>query len=189
MANQRQKELIDKVRKFDAMKDKLTNPKAQKCNLLEIVHESLAIFEDRLEAKNIKVEINNICDENVDISFDRALFVNNVLNNIFSNAIKFSEHNTLISVSVFQKNNIIFLKIIDQGIGIPSDILSELFDGGVNNSRSGIDDEAGTGFGMGLIKETLDKFNCDIEVKSIEKSSSSKNHGTEITIKFPKEII
>ena len=187
-ASDRQKELIEKVRNFDASKDKLNAAEIKEYNLADLLNESLTVFEDRLNAKGINVRLENFSDENSYIHVDRVLFSNNVLNNIISNAIKFSEDNSEILVIINEDDKGTTLKIRDRGIGIPEDILKNIFDGGVDISRPGLNGEAGTGFGMGLLKSTLDVFNCIVEVKSHEKESNETEHGTEIIINFLNKI-
>ena len=188
-SNLRQKELIEKVRSFDANKDKLDSAEIQKHSLTKLIEESLVVFEDRLESKEIRIELDDSFGDETHVYVDRVLFVNNVLNNILSNAIKFSENKSTIKIRIMQENEEVILEIKDQGIGIPDDMLQSLFVGGVNNSRPGVNGEAGTGFGMGLLKSTLDIFNCDIDVESRVKSEKASNHGTKITIKFIKDVI
>jgi len=187
-ASDRQKELIEKVRNFDASKDKLNAAEIKEYNLADLLNESLTVFEDRLNAKGINVRLENFSDENSYIHVDRVLFSNNVLNNIISNAIKFSEDNSEILVIINEDDKGTTLKIRDRGIGIPEDMLKNIFDGGVDISRPGLNGEAGTGFGMGLLKSTLDVFNCIVEVKSHEKESNETEHGTEIIINFLNKI-
>ena len=187
-ASDRQKELIEKVRNFDASKDKLNAAEIKEYNLADLLNESLTVFEDQLNAKGINVRLENFSDENSYIHVDRVLFSNNVLNNIISNAIKFSEDNSEILVIINEDDKGTTLKIRDRGIGIPEDILKNIFDGGVDISRPGLNGEAGTGFGMGLLKSTLDIFNCIVEVKSHEKESNETEHGTEIIINFLNKI-
>lgn len=188
-SNLRQKELIEKVRSFDANKDKLASAEIQKHSLTKLIEESLVVFEDRLESKDITIELKNSFGDEAHVYVDRVLFVNNVLNNILSNAIKFSENKATIKISILQENDAVILEIKDQGIGMPDDMLQSIFSGGVNISRPGVNGEEGTGFGIGLLKSTLDLFNCDIDVESREKSEKNSNHGTKITIKFIKDII
>lgn len=188
-SNLRQKELVGKVRKIDANKDKLASAEIQKHSLTKLIEESLVVFEDRLESKDITIELKNSFGDEAHVYVDRVLFVNNVLNNILSNAIKFSENKATIKISILQENDAVILEIKDQGIGMPYDMLQSIFSGGVNISRPGVNGEEGTGFGMGLLKSTLDLFNCDIDVESREKSEKNSNHGTKITIKFIKDII
>lgn len=187
-ASNRQKELIDKVRNFDASKDKLNAAEIKEYDINELINESLTVFEDQLNSKGIRVRVENTSNVNSYIHVDRVLFVNNVMNNIISNAIKFSEDDSEIFIRIIEDYKGVALEIKDQGIGIPKEMLENLFEGGVNNSRPGLNGEAGTGFGMGLLKSTLDAFNCDVEVDSQEKTANYIGHGTSIIIRFLNDI-
>lgn len=185
----RQKELIEKVRIIDASKDKLDTAAIKEYGLIDLLDESLMVFDDRLHAKGIGILLKNPLDKHPFIKVDRVLFSNNVLNNILSNAIKFSEDNSEITISINEDDKGTTLKIKDSGIGIPKKMLENIFDGGVNNSRPGLNGEAGTGFGMGLLKSTLDLFNSEISIESHERASNNTAHGTEIIINFPKKLL
>lgn len=186
-AGKRQKELIDSVREIDANNDRLDSSSIKLYDLYEMVSESILIFEERLIGKNIEIKWESNKSDKLSVYVDRVLFINNIFNNLLSNAIKFSSRNSQIFFNAYTNDNEeVILQISDRGVGIPKEMLDNLFEGGVSISREGVDGEKGTGFGMGLVKDTLEKFSCKIYVESKEKIANSKDHGTKITIKFNK---
>ena len=69
--------------------------------------------------------------------------------------------------------------IRDEGIGMPADILKNLFDQNKHVSRKGTQGELGTGYGMPLMKTFIEEFGGKVEVSSIEKNSEQQvEHGT-----------
>ncbi len=98
--------------------------------------------------------------------------LNTVLRNLLSNAIKFTPENGRVEVSAKKKNAVIELSIKDTGIGIPSKHIDELFRIEVNYSREGTAGEQGTGLGLILCKEFVEKNGGTIGVESEEGKGS-----------------
>jgi signal transduction histidine kinase len=100
-----------------------------------------------------------------------------VLRNLLSNANKFTEHGS-ITIQAHEIHDRIELQICDTGIGIAQGKINNLFDTQKNNSTPGTQNEKGSGLGLLLIKEFLDKINGRIHIQSEEGS------GTCVTIIF-----
>jgi len=102
--------------------------------------------------------------------------IKSVLQNILYNAIKFTniEGNIKI-VSTKQKDNVL-LKIIDDGIGISEKNVDKLFKLDQNFKNTGTSNEKGTGLGLILCKEFIEKNNGSIQMES------ELNKGTTVTI-------
>jgi len=91
--------------------------------------------------------------------------INTILRNLISNAIKFSPTGTTISVQVneFQTNNdYVVISIKDQGVGMNPESLNKLFRIDSKLSTQGTAGETGTGLGLILCKEFIEKHNCKI---------------------------
>lgn len=97
-----------------------------------------------------------------------------------SNAIKFSHNNSKINIEIKNKDQFIELIIEDFGIGIPKNILHDIFSFNSNTNRKGTNGEKGTGYGMPLIKKYTEVMDGSIKIDSIE------NKGTIITLLLPK---
>lgn len=113
----------------------------------------------------------------IEIPLDKNL-VNRAFENIFSNAIRYTEEGDQITLISFidEENNIIF-KIQDDGIGIAKkdlDHIFELFYRGTNSRR-----EEGMGIGLSVVKNIIDTHQWKINVES------EKNKGTTFIIKIP----
>lgn len=116
---------------------------------------------------------------------DRIAFFNQVLNNIFSNAIKFSSENSKIELNVREETRYIRLSIRDNGIGIPSNLVSRLFDHLSKTTRKGTKGESGTGFGLPLANAFVKAFGGKITVIS---KTEIDNHGTVFHIYLQKVV-
>ena len=116
---------------------------------------------------------------------DRKSLCYQVLNNLISNSIKFTDPGGSIKVLVESNFGVTKCSIMDTGIGIPQEIILNLFNTSAKTTRTGTSGETGTGFGMPIVKNYIEKFNGKIEVHSALKSENATNHGTTITITLP----
>lgn len=157
-------ELVQKMRGIEEGKLKLIlNP----LNLLKQVEEALKILNERLKQKNISVNIN--IDSDIHITAEKVSFVNSVLNNLLSNAIKFSFPKGEIDITAWKKDETVILSIRDYGMGIPLEMLSDIFKINKATNRPGTCGEVGTGFGMPLVKKFVEKYGGSIELISNDK--------------------
>ena len=103
-----------------------------------------------------------------------------VFNNLLSNAIKFTPDNGTIHLNIEPGPwGKVQVKVVDTGIGIPEDKIPYLFDQFTSTSQSGTSGEVGTGLGMSIVKEILEKHGVPIEVES------DVGKGTCFTLTFP----
>jgi len=91
-----------------------------------------------------------------------------ILGNLISNALKFTYPNGTVSVSSEPYNDFVVIKVIDTGVGIKTENLSELFKVDKVQSTRGTAKETGTGLGLILCKELVEKQNGKIWVESKE---------------------
>ncbi|MFD3003469.1 ATP-binding protein [Pontibacter toksunensis] len=103
------------------------------------------------------------------------------MNNLVSNAIKFTHDNGRITVSVEEKEDHVLLTVADNGIGIPPKMQPYLFDRFTKARREGLRGEKTTGLGMSIIHTIIDLHGGKINFKSQE------NAGTTFYILMPKE--
>ncbi len=105
----------------------------------------------------------------------KKLFVNadmgkiqQVLYNLLDNAIKFSHTSSIIKIETTEKSGKIFVSVKDNGIGIPKDSLSRVFDRFYKTDLSRGRDKKGTGLGLSIVKEIVQAHNENINVISTE---------------------
>ncbi|MCK6598635.1 MAG: ATP-binding protein, partial [Bdellovibrionaceae bacterium] len=110
-----------------------------------------------------------------------------VLNNLLSNAIKFTPRGKTIEIKGESLNSDQYmLTVEDKGIGIPSELLQNLFSVSKKTSRPGTEGEAGTGFGMPLVHATMKAYGGDIQVSSVPQEQNPENCGTSFKLIFKK---
>jgi PAS domain S-box-containing protein len=135
----------------------------QKMNFTAICNE---VVENLMLTANIKnITIENFATDEVNVFADKNM-LKTVLTNLISNSIKFTSKNGRIEIHM-EKNHTNFTIIVsDNGIGIKPEILTKLFDISEKVTTAGTENEKGTGFGLLLCKEFVEKHGGKIWVES-----------------------
>lgn len=117
---------------------------------------------------------------NIYAEVDSMKFIQ-VINNLISNAIKFTYDNGLIHIHVEDKSGSVLISVRDNGIGIPPKYQPVLFDKFTKARRPGIRGGESVGLGMSIIKTIVDLHNGNIWFESEE------NKGTTFFIEIPRQ--
>jgi two-component system, OmpR family, sensor kinase len=123
-------------------------------NLKELVSESVEFFNDISITKNINIKSNL---EDCFIKMDRTK-TQKLVNNLISNAIKFSKKDSQVIVSI--ENNC--LSVQDFGIGISQKEQKEIF----KRYKRGNNIEGGFGIGLDIVKRVCDEYNLNLNIDS-----------------------
>ncbi|MCI8700482.1 MAG: cell wall metabolism sensor histidine kinase WalK [Clostridia bacterium] len=105
--------------------------------------------------------------------------IERIILNILSNSIKYTKDNGTISIYVGFVYNDAYIKILDNGIGIPEEDLGRIFERFYRVDKARTREMGGTGLGLSIAKDLLDKNGGSIDIKSIV------GEGTEVVIKIP----
>jgi signal transduction histidine kinase len=144
--------------------------------LTSIIQEVLDLFEEMLKQKQLTVECNCNCFENDHVIIDKEM-ISSVVRNFIMNAIKFSYPEGKINISCEGTGESIVFRISDNGVGMSPTILNSLFKIGEPISNRGTNNETGTGIGLLLCKEFIEKHQGEIVVESeMGKGSTFKFH-------------
>jgi len=112
------------------------------------------------------VVIENRSPSSVLVYADKAM-ISTVLRNLISNAIKFSHSGGSVVVKANDQRNELTISITDNGVGIPKERIEKIFHLDENNSTPGTKDEKGTGLGLIICKELIEKNNGKFWVESL----------------------
>jgi len=132
-------------------------------DLHELSISNLTLFEEQAREKGIDLEA--YIEENFMITADYNM-INTVMRNLISNAVKFTNPGGKVKVFSKRENGNYSLYVTDTGIGIKPDDMKKLFRIDVSHSTLGTDNEEGTGLGLILCKEFIDKHRGNIKVES-----------------------
>jgi len=128
-----------------------------------IVVEVIPLIKPISEQKSISIE--NKISLNSQVYADKEM-MSAIIRNLISNALKFSNPNGKITISSENLNDFLTVKISDEGVGISQERISKLFNITENESTPGTQNEKGTGLGLILCKEFVEKNNGKIWVES-----------------------
>lgn len=148
----------------------------QNCHISSLIDKALNLSQDYANSKNIS--LHNQTEDDFVIKIDIAM-IKTILRNLINNALKFTPQDGSVIVCAKQMNNEVLIKVEDTGIGMDEKTQESLFDLKNNNSRNGTNGEIGTGFGLILTKEFVDKHDGKIWIES------EKNKGSKFFISLP----
>lgn len=173
-------DLVGMVSSLRAMAEKKIELPLVPVNLKSAMDASLETLAYQFEQKNVK-PILEIQDD-ITILAEKTSFVNSVLNNLLTNAVKFSYPGSKIFINARADDSIAEIIIKDSGIGISGESLEKIFEVNKNITRPGTNGEKGTGFGMSLIKHFVNAYGGKIEIASKAESEFFEVHGTEVKL-------
>lgn len=140
----------------------------QKTELAPILADKFQILKQKLEEKNIQLDIAETTDSVwVDPEHLRL-----VLRNLLSNAVKYSHPGGAIEIRFEKINGMITILIRDYGTGMSDMVKDAIFYSDAVQSQPGTANEKGTGLGLKLCKEFIEKNNGQIRVESKEQQGS-----------------
>ena len=151
--------------------------------LNDIIEDVLTLFGPNIEAKNINLIDNT--DKEYYLSADEHM-INTVVRNLISNAVKYTKENgniILDTKKIIGKDNDEYIRfsVKDDGIGISEENISKILDSKEFFSTYGTNKEKGTGIGIILIKDFVEKHEGYIKIES------KQNKGTEISVFLPSD--
>ncbi len=145
-------------------------------NIYGIIAENIELLSNNIARKNI--ELVNKVNKNVKAFADPNM-IHTVIRNLLSNAVKYTNFRGKIGISSKQAGKFVEISISDTGIGIKKENLDKLFRIDMNFITKGTDDEVGTGLGLIICKEFIQKSGGEIRV------NSNYGKGSDFIFKIP----
>ena len=147
---------------------------------------NISLFTETAENKNIKLHGSAL--ENIAVVADENMS-DLVLRNLISNAIKFTHAGGEIKLSAEMEGEWVCIKVVDNGIGITEEDLSSILNPAHHFTTQGTNQERGTGFGLLLCKEFVEKNGGQMSVKSDIGEGTSVSFTLKLTPNEPKQTI
>ena len=160
--------------RYDSNKKKTRKETFDLGELVKMCQEKLAI-----EIKKKGHKVNSFVTADVPPVYADKDDIERVVLNILTNSIKYTPDNGEIKIYVGFVYNDAYIKIFDNGIGIPEDDLSRIFERFYRVDKARTREMGGTGLGLSIAKEILDKNGGSIDIKS------KVGEGTEVVIRIP----
>ena len=160
-ASQRLASLITNILKLNKLENQQIYPKKEHFDLGEQLCECLLGFENAWEAKNLEIETD--MEDGVNVESDPEL-LSLVWNNLFSNAIKFTEEGGTIGLKLHTENGHAVVEVSDTGCGISPEVGAHIFEKFYQGDTSHA--TQGNGLGLALVKRVVDIIGGEISVSS-----------------------
>jgi two-component system sensor histidine kinase ChiS len=155
--------LVDNILHWTASQLKGVSLKMETFGLYSLIEENIRLFDTFSVRKKISIHHNVL--PKTQITSDRNI-LNLVLRNLLSNALKFSFERGKVTIDVKPNDNWFELSVQDEGIGMDGDMLSSLLNPKFTVSTTGTDNEQGTGLGLGLCRDYVQKAGGNLSVES-----------------------
>lgn len=131
-------------------------------------------------AKNKNISYNyKFSNEKIYIRANRD-YIKQIFLNLVDNAIKYTPENGKINVSIYDDNENIIISVKDNGMGIPSEDITRIFERFYRVDKARSRKIGGTGLGLAIVKHIVISLNGNIKV------NSTINKGSEFIVTLPK---
>lgn len=151
----------------------------EKIPLKSFISSAIIGYKQQADGKKIELHFNAQLD-GTEIDADRS-YLNRIIDNLVSNAIKFSPQEKNIFITATENNQNVSISIKDEGPGISPEDQKKMFKKFQKLSARPTAGESSTGLGLSIIKTLVERLNGEISV------SSQLGQGTEFTVVLPKE--
>ena len=154
------KELLDLAK----IESGLIMQEKEKLNLAEILESQVTLYQARAESQGIRLVLEPLPE--LKPVLGNRVNVEEVISNLISNALKYTENGGEVTVSAALENHHVCVTVKDTGMGIPSKDLDHIFDRffRVKNDKTRFIN--GTGLGLAIVKSIVDAHNGMIHVES-----------------------
>ncbi|MCB0730321.1 MAG: response regulator [Ignavibacteriae bacterium] len=150
----------------------------QRIDVRDVIDNCVSVLTGSVIRKDIKIKVNG--EHGTFVVADERL-INQVITNLLSNAVKFTPSGKSISVNIdLYKNDMVEIIVADEGVGIDEKHQDKLFKIDAKYSKVGTAGEKGSGFGLTLVKEIVEKHGGKIWFYS------ELNKGSEFHFTIPK---
>jgi len=169
--------IINDLLEFEKTENNKITIEKIKFNLKNILEEIKEIYTQKAKEKNLnfKTEFKNI-DKNI---ISDSLRIKQIINNLLSNAFKFTPENKSVFLRVKIENENLLIEVEDEGIGIEKDKIEKILEPFTQASEDTARKYGGSGLGMSIVKKLVELLNGKMEIES------EINKGTKFTINLP----
>ena len=168
--------LVDQLLLLARFENQIQSLKIEKIYLNALILDILTRYSLKINAK--KINIDHAFSKEFYIESDYYL-VSIIISNIISNAIKYSNENSVISIVLSQNGNATTCTISDNGIGIPKEDLIKILNPFYRSNPTNHPEIKGSGLGLSIVKRLAELLNIRFEIQS------EYNKGTSVTLSFP----
>jgi len=148
-------EIVDDLQMISNLEDGSFAMTQQKFDIHKLVIDTLESIEIRVIKKGITLEVKEGCDKRFNVIADREM-IQQVLNNLLTNAIKYGKDNGRIQVGLYDMEKNILVEISDNGIGIDQQHLKRIFERFYRADKNRSRQIGGSGLGLSIVKHIIE---------------------------------
>ena len=182
-AARHQQEIISHVQTMDAILSGKQHLDLGSVEFAPLLQKVASLYEEKLAAKLLTLVIEP-GPPGLYVTAEGPSLGNSVMNNLISNAIKFSNKGARITITVAEQDDVVTVSVADQGIGMDNELQKNIFDPYKPTTRRGTAGERGTGFGMPILKSYIEIYGGSVSVESRPMATHPDDHGTTFVIKL-----
>jgi signal transduction histidine kinase len=175
-------EIIGSVRMMEGLERQQLSLQSQPVDLSAMFEYAQVIFGKRLSRRHMRFEFPQVGNGTRFVMAEPRILANQVFGNLISNAIKFSYPSSTIAFSVTREAERTTIRVSDRGVGIPPDLMADIFNTQTNATRKGTEGERGTGLGLRTVKHFVDLFGGQLEISTRPEQDYPDDHGTTVAI-------
>ncbi len=173
--------LINQMETLNEVENAYIKLYLENININEFLDEQIETFSKTAALKNISILYE--ANKNLGTIITDANVLKRVINNLISNAIKFSEFNKEIKICTYREEKNIVINITDQGPGFKPEEKDKLFKRFSKLSNKPTNNESSSGLGLYIVKELLEKLNSSISLQS------NLGEGSTFTIRLSTDLV
>ncbi|MFH1196878.1 MAG: HAMP domain-containing sensor histidine kinase [bacterium] len=177
--------LINNILRFSKLK-LLNTTSNEEIYISEVVLNILEQQSEIIKSKNLNIDFNDSKDLKKPVKGDRVL-LELALSNVIGNSIKYTDDNGSVEIIIRDSHEDIILEVCDNGIGIPQHDLDNIFQQFYRASNIKGKEYNGSGLGLSLVHEIIQRLHGSIKVQSPSKLTSEGRPGTCFYISLPYE--
>ena len=162
--------LLENLLQWSMLQTGRLTPKPQMANLADVINDTIDLLKGTALNKSINLYWALPTDS---FAYFDVNMITTVVRNLISNAIKFTPQNGEVVVQVDAEPDHYKVSVIDTGVGIPDEVIQKLFRIDSNPTTLGTNEESGTGLGLILCKEFVEKNGGTIGVRSVVSKGST----------------
>jgi signal transduction histidine kinase len=169
--------LVDNLLQWSRDQLEGRSPSPEPLNLSELIDQSIGLLSENAAYKS--VDLRTDVEPELRMEGDRTM-IRSVLQNLLTNAIKFSPRGGEVTIEASASGPWITVTVADQGEGLSQEEVESLLDADTHFSRVGTAGERGAGLGVLLCKQFVEYHGGDLDIRSLP------HKGTSVTVRLPR---
>jgi PAS domain S-box len=165
-------EFVNDVLDFQKLKAGRMQLKVERVELDSVINDSVGLLDEFAQSKRVSVKID--CPSGLEVECDRSKMIQ-VMTNLLSNAIRFSPNDSSIEVNARVSDEGVTVHVLDNGSGIPDDMISKIFEA-FEQVASSPKSAEGTGLGLAISKLIVEAHGGTIDAANRLRGGKSETN-------------